>query len=508
VLKTLQNRSATARQWSGLVLLSAGLMVATVVAIGATIWNLHGQAIAEARRTTDNLATILAQQTQRSILAIDLVLREMQEFVGRLDLLSGDDLVKYVGDQRTHGRLKELNARLSFVTSLGIIDSNGRILNYSRQWPIPDINLADRDFFQHFRAADDRNVAIGNPVINRTTGTLTIHVARRLNRPDGTFMGVLIGALEVGYFEDLLRLVALSREESFLLLKTDGTVLIRYPDPLRRTGTQMPAQSDWFSVVEQGGGNYITPGYFDGRSRIVSVRPVEGYPLVFNATVPEDAALEQWRRQALGLALGTLCALACFVMLLISAGKQFRRLARSEASFAYRARHDPLTHLANRKVFDDTLETEIKNAAEKKQGLAILYLDLDHFKEINDSHGHHAGDHVLQETATRMRGVVRDTDILARLGGDEFAIIAGAIDDIAAVTKLAERLLAAIRAPYLVDGKALSLSLSIGIAIHPDHGLTATDLRGHADEALYAAKRSGRNTFRFFGLGAALLKSA
>ena len=117
----------------------------TVLAIGATVWNLRSQAVADARRDIDNLATILAQQTHRSVLAVDLVLEEIKEQVARLDITSPEQFKAAVGHVGMHRRLQELQARLTVATSLVLVGSDGRLANFSRQWPLPDLDLSDRD---------------------------------------------------------------------------------------------------------------------------------------------------------------------------------------------------------------------------------------------------------------------------------------------------------------------------------------------------------------------------
>jgi diguanylate cyclase (GGDEF)-like protein len=160
------------------------------------------------------------------------------------------------------------------------------------------------------------------------------------------------------------------------------------------------------------------------------------------------------------------------------------------------ALHDGLTQLINRTAFNEKLQEETMRAAIEQTGLALFYLDLDHFKEVNDTRGHDVGDRVLAEAARRMRDVVRSGDTIARLGGDEFAVIVPLFDGQAITDALAQRFIAALREPYHIDGEASRIGASIGIALFPEHGTTIDDLLRQADAALYEAKRCGRNTYR------------
>ncbi len=168
-----------------------------------------------------------------------------------------------------------------------------------------------------------------------------------------------------------------------------------------------------------------------------------------------------------------------------------------ETRLAYMAMHDALTGLPNRAFFADYIQREAAQATADKP-LALLYLDVDHFKHINDSKGHAAGDALLCQVASRLTGLLDDGDIVARLGGDEFAILLR-LKTRALIEGFAERLLKALAAPFDLDGVNEHVTCSIGIAIAPEHAATDDDvLMRHADLALYAAKESGRSTYRFY----------
>jgi diguanylate cyclase (GGDEF)-like protein len=175
----------------------------------------------------------------------------------------------------------------------------------------------------------------------------------------------------------------------------------------------------------------------------------------------------------------------------------------AEERTRYFAQHDDLTRLVNRSVFRKCLEEASANARRDKRGLAVFYLDLDYFKQVNDSRGHEVGDRVLVEAANRMRGAVRSIDTVARIGGDEFAIIIPHLEEPEAAIVLAQRLIALMAAPFLIDVEASHIGVSIGIALFPQHGQSIDALLRHADRALYEAKNSGRNTFRIGSSAAA-----
>ncbi|MBV9565135.1 MAG: EAL domain-containing protein [Bradyrhizobium sp.] len=170
---------------------------------------------------------------------------------------------------------------------------------------------------------------------------------------------------------------------------------------------------------------------------------------------------------------------------------------RAEAQIAHMARHDGLTGLYNRTEFRDRLETVARLAA-RDVPHAVLFLDLDHFKTVNDTWGHPIGDALLQAVSSRIRHCCRDTDVIARLGGDEFAIIQPLDPDPSRAGALSERIIGELARPFDLAGHQLHIGCSIGIALAPDDGNESDKLLKCADLALYKAKSDGRNCFRFF----------
>ena len=170
---------------------------------------------------------------------------------------------------------------------------------------------------------------------------------------------------------------------------------------------------------------------------------------------------------------------------------------RTEERISYAAHHDTLTGLPNRKLFSEQLEHALKVASSNDQ-VAVLYLDLDHLKRINDTLGHSIGDKLLKSVADRLRGCVRDIDLVARLSGDEFAIIQKSINGRNAAAELATRVREAIHEPFDLDHHKVIVDISVGISIAPDDATELKDLLKTADIALYEAKNTGRGVYRFY----------
>ena len=426
-----------------------------------------------------------------------------------------------------------------------------------------------------------------------------------------------LAAVRLTYFQQIYESIASLSDQSFLLLHRDGTIIVRYPDPKSRMYDKMPASSPWHQLVLQGGGQYQSPGYFDGKHRLVAVRALRDYPLVIDISVSETAALATWRVHAITLAAGTLLLMFCLVFLLKALSRQFHRLATSEATvdaalnnmsqglvmfdpsarlivcnqrylemyglsseivkpgctllelFEHReatdhifsesaerymdellatvrqgktlskitnlpdgriisvvsrpmagggwvaahedvteqkraeqriarmAHYDTLTDLPNRATFNDTMEATLDRVAATGEQFAVLSVDLDRFKEANDTCGHLIGDALLREVARRLQAAAEGA-LIARIGGDEFALIMADGEQPAAAAALVERLLAAFVDDFEVEGQRLKLGMSIGAAVYPTDGTDAKTLMVNADAALYRAKAEFRGMALFF----------
>jgi len=165
----------------------------------------------------------------------------------------------------------------------------------------------------------------------------------------------------------------------------------------------------------------------------------------------------------------------------------------SQERIAYLAEHDTLTGLPNRALVTDRLSQALASARRESHGVALLYIDLDRFKPVNDTHGHAVGDLLLREAAQRMRDCVRESDTVGRFGGDEFVVLLPRVEVSDDALRVAEKIRSALVAPFLVSGLSLEVSSSIGVALYPDDGRSESSLLLAADRAMYEAKRSGRD---------------
>ena len=162
------------------------------------------------------------------------------------------------------------------------------------------------------------------------------------------------------------------------------------------------------------------------------------------------------------------------------------------------ANNDELTCLPNRRLLEDRIAQAVKSAARTRLIVAVLFLDLDYFKIVNDTYGHPVGDQLLKLVATRLKGLLRADDTVARIGGDEFIILLSNLTSELQAITMAEKVVKVITEPFQVSGKSLNIGVSVGVVLYPEHDTNEKNLIRHADNAMYAAKRQGRSCYALY----------
>ena len=252
----------------------------------------------------------------------------------------------------------------------------------------------------------------------------------------------------------------------------------------------------------------LTASPWDGVRRYTGARQLYQFPLAVIVGLAQDEQLASTRAERQShlwkAVAASLLAISVFAVLgRISWQLRLSRLRAAEEMVAHAARveylayHDGLTTLPNRGLFSLLLAQAIALARRHDGHLAVLFLDLDHFKNINDTLGHEAGDQLLKEVSTRLKGCVRESDTVARLGGDEFVVLMPELDDEGAAAAVARKILAAVARPFTLVGHGLCVTASVGICIYPRDGMDEQTLTMNADIAMYQAKKEVKNNFQF-----------
>jgi diguanylate cyclase (GGDEF)-like protein/PAS domain S-box-containing protein len=186
------------------------------------------------------------------------------------------------------------------------------------------------------------------------------------------------------------------------------------------------------------------------------------------------------------------------VRFVIHVARDITERKRTEQRLRYLAFHDIITDLPNRLLFNDRFQQAILRAARTKESVAVMLMDLDRFKDVNDNLGHRIGDLLLKSIAGRFLQSLRKTDTIARLWGDEFGILVDGTGSIASIRKIARKILKVFKSPLIVEGYELKVTASLGISVYPDHGDNIEQMLRQADQAMYQAKKKGRNNFEIY----------
>jgi diguanylate cyclase (GGDEF)-like protein len=738
------------------------LSVLIVAGIGTTasllIWHEREVALEEHEHEMNSMGVVLSEQTSRYAQVIDLILRQVQSQVALLNVATSEDFRRQSTTEETRSYLAERVTNVPQVDAIVLIDANGHSLNSSR--PLPNaVDVSDQEYYKHFRERDDPGLFVGSVSKGSISGNSGLFFARRINGRDGKYCGLVLGIVDIKSLSAFYQAASEHTTESVILLRRDGTMLMRYPNPEMAVGARLPAISPWYSRVAEGGGSYFTETTFSAISSLVTVHPLIGYPLVVDVAMGEKDIFDQWRKEAAYIAGFASTAALIFAGLFWMLSHQFKRQAaqndelevaaillsqkqqilrayaemsadwlweldadlrfkstsysvteagdigktpweladpemdeqrwvvhkvglaarqpfrnfrwerigpggerlfistngapifahngvfsgyrgtgrditgevaatakllqlnadlevgrrrfnavlnsmsqgvclfnddkrlvlsnrryaaiynlppestrpgrsleqivteryaagsapdmpeaeflawrdrvvaedqpasavtrlkngrvvaiqhqpmpdggwvaihediterqQAEASIVFMAHHDALTKLPNRMLFRERVEQAIAMAG-RGTDFAVICLDLDNFKQINDTLGHPVGDELLVAVADRLQSCVREVDTVARLGGDEFAIIQIAVQHPEDAEVLASRLIAAFRQPFDVAERQIMSGASIGITVVSGATVSYETLMRDADIALYLAKTEGRGTVRFF----------
>ena len=609
---------------------------------GTAAWiivDLHSDHLAHEKQDLTNLAFILSEEMSHEIQGIDLLQLSLIGHMRQLGIQSPESFEQEMRSFEVHQDLGSRIAGLPHIAALSLQDRNGNLINFSRSWPAPSINVRDRDFTRVLLAANAPKTFISEPSLSQTTGKWTIYFSRRFESPDGQLIGIVLSTVLTDHFEHLFSQIALDGEASLTLYRSDGMLLVRHPQVVPQIGKTFSQTGNYNRMLGAlDGGIARFTSTLDNKERLVAGHTVAHYPLIVTASSTVDEVLEPWREEAAALGVVTVfleLVLAITVLLAVRhlrgyellqaaeaaqaraeehergavalqlqgqrfdialnnmlqallmfdhagrllvanqrmygmfgmpdgalmPGMTYREVTdrvieagqvtaedmdnmrgrragliarnervstiwelasgrvfnvthqpmddgwlatfediterrRTEARMAHLAHHDALTDLPNRVLFRKRLEDAL-TSARRGEGLALLCLDLDQFKAVNDTLGHPVGDLLLRAVAVRLVERTRETDIVARLGGDEFAVVQS-IDRPSEAAGLADRLIEMFDTPFEVAGHQIVIGTSIGIAFAPQDGVDGDELLKKADLALYRAKVDGRGICRLF----------
>lgn len=591
------------------------LMLAIAIGTGLAIERFRQDSIESGREGLESAVLLLARHFDRQLEDFSVLQKRIVSELESRGFDSPEAFRSEMGTLAMHEVLRAKASVMADVAGANVFDSNGVLINSSQRWPVADVRISDRAYFNKLKNNPELLEEV-EVVTGRFSSAKAIVFARRITGRRGEFLGVVSRAIAPDVLEAFFASTGLGPQASVAMHHRDGQLLARFPHVEASIGENFrkgpPEQQ---AIFERPFVATRLTSPMDGRDRLIASHMLTGEPLVVIATKSLDSTLATWRSQTKFFIVVAASSILLVVITLYLIFRQMtRRLSiekqrldtavnnmtqglllfdaaqrlivcnrryiamyglspdvvkpgcsfrdvirhrqetgsftgdleaycdevldnvglskssiaetsdgrlieirnepvasggwlvthedvtermRAEERITYLAHYDALTDLPNRVLMRGYLEQRV---AELDQGkpFAILYIDIDEFKEVNDSLGHAIGDELLWNVAARLRNCVGPQDLVARLGGDEFAIVKADTQDRGHVTALAEQILQSLRNPVHCKGHEVPIEASIGIAIAPDDGLNVEELLKHADLAMYAAKSDGRRTYRFF----------
>jgi signal transduction histidine kinase len=323
------------------ILLTGAVLVIGLIA-GATGMVLDRRAadLAAAEHETEALSVALTEQTSLTFGSVDFVLRGLLDRIRAAGIDTPEALAASTATSDVQRMLHDQVAALSQMDVAAVADADGRLLNVSRQWPVPDIHLDDRDYFRALRDDPALKLSVSGPTISRSVGLPSIYIARRIEAPDGRFLGIVLGAIRLDYLANLYRAVSEEDGRYVSLFRRDGMRLVFYPEVTRPPGTFLPANP---AIMDIQRGTRISRSVGQApllRREVLRVaRALDDFPLVLIVGRTMDSILADWRRQTWAIGIGVaLAAIALFAAFNLLA-RQIAGRATSEAALAVALDH-------------------------------------------------------------------------------------------------------------------------------------------------------------------------
>ena len=306
------------------LLILCGLLFVGAIVSGTVLllFNLHKRALTERSRELNNIVLVLSEQTDRTIRATELIEDNLIERIQALGVSTPEDYERTMSGYDMHLFLKEKVAGWPHIGSLTLINSKGNLFNFSRSWPLPKIEVSDREFFKVLQSDVRTNTFMGEPVRNRATGTWTIHLVRRVAGPQGEFLGLILGAMEMQYFDQSYGTIDLGQQSAISLFRDDGILLASHPSPdpaNARSYAENAGLMNILAATKQGTVEQRT--IVDDADQLIVARKLQHYPFVLMARTPVAAALTGWVRE---LEIGVTAAV---LLTLITGGYRFPRVS-------------------------------------------------------------------------------------------------------------------------------------------------------------------------------------
>ncbi len=459
--------------------------------------------LATAHDQQSSLSKILEGHAQATIQKIDTALLSIQL------QLSGKPQSLHPEASQVNSILASHLALIGESQSLRVADASGHFI-YDASGTLHSATIYDRAYFLRNRAEPEGQLVISEPLFARITHNWVVTLSRRINNEKGEFAGLIQAAVRAVYFQNFYASLNLGSTHSVTLFDDKLRMLARFPPQQEQLGKPIDSQSlrDFLvsGAIEK---TYTTSSAVDGIERRYITRKVGQYPLYVIIGHTATDQLAEWHRQLYWSIVGVVVLgavlvgwivvwLSSYDSALALAGRMTSAYEATLKRIQHLAEHDPLTDLPNRALLEERMASSLAETIGRRADLVLMFLDLDRFKDVNDTLGHAVGDRLLIQVADRLRENLQEQDTISRQGGDEFAILLHGYSSLTSVAEIAQRLIDALAPPFQVDEHELLISASIGISAYPQHGSDIVTLLKNADTAMYQAKAAGGGSFRFF----------
>lgn len=474
--------------------LSAALAVVIVWAsIAGMLMREHTTVIEGEKKALQRMALVVKEQARNLVSNIDFFLASTDRLLIRYPNHAPRDIPEFQALVRT------LNEKYQGQVEVHFTDESGELCTDQHDTKPPLLNIYDQDYFPFPSYATAQGLNIGMPVWSEEGKKWWIPISYPLTKK-AQDASVIVALLDVQALEHLYEQGRSKPAGSISLAHRNGTILARAPHGARTIGRSIAKGEIWTQHLpyRTEGAEVVPSPVVDGIPRITAYSQLPDFPLVAIASSDIESVLANWWKIVygsvlFGLFLSFLILFAARrLSFLLSELEEAHDRVKKEAAF------DALTGLPNRRMFHDRLDLEMTRSRRSGSMLALLFIDLDRFKQVNDSLGHETGDRLLKEAARRLRTCVRSTDTIARLGGDEFTVILSEVKSSSAVERVVQDILDSLGKPYYLAGQSCYISASIGITCYPQDAGSKEGLLKNADQAMYAAKSAGRNRWEFF----------
>jgi diguanylate cyclase (GGDEF)-like protein len=463
-----------------------------VVVVGFALFALHTW-----QTTKAHYASLLAQASEHLKQGVEATLRHQQ---GMLYVIAGQlDRLQAIDDPQSGRELVERAMAMNPVLAgFGLARPDGQLVLVSgveRDNPLP--NLLDREVSRDgfLAALDSSDMVIGRTYYFPLLEQWLLPVRLAYRNAAGEPVLVMTAGVVLNAPEALWNSVDLPPGAEAIVWRDDGYRQLVLPTPAGREAfyaDRFPMPADWMTLAGPGIRHASQTGAMSHATRDA------GFSTTSVVTLSWETLVDDFLGR---MAIPALVSLGGLLLGWLSYGYAQSSQRRYENALLHQATHDPLTELPNRSLVEDRLHQDIARAERRGHSVAVMYVDLDQFKRINDSFGHRTGDRLLKACADRLAGDLRAGDTVGRLGGDEFLLVFPDLRDATQAPAMAARVLDQFGEAFYLGGTELFSTASVGVAVFPHDGEDAETLMQNADAALYQAKDSGRNSFCFFEPG-------